>query len=39
VGNIPEKDMEIQIDHFKFTVLEVSNTKIDLVALELLDED
>lgn len=39
VGEIPEKDSEIVIEQFKFTVLEVSNTKIDLVSLELLDED
>lgn len=38
-GEIPEKDSEIVIDHFKFTVLEVSNTKIDLVSLELLEEE
>ena len=39
VGEIPEKDSEIVIDHFRFTILEVSNTKIDLVSLELLDEE
>jgi CBS domain containing-hemolysin-like protein len=39
VGEIPEKDSEITIDHFKFIVLEVSNTKIDLVSLELLKWD
>lgn len=39
VGEIPEKDSEIVIDLFKFTVLEVSNTKIDLVSLELLEEE
>ncbi|KAA2219709.1 hemolysin family protein [Maribacter flavus] len=39
VGEIPEKDSEITIDYFKFIVLEVSNTKIDLVSLELLKED
>jgi len=38
-GEIPEKDSEIVIDHFRFTVLEVSNTKIDLVSLELLEEE
>jgi CBS domain containing-hemolysin-like protein len=38
VGDIPEKDVDIIIDHFKFSVLEVSSTKIDLVALELLEE-
>ena len=39
VGEIPEKDVEILIGNFKFTVLEVSNTKIDLVSLEILNED
>jgi len=39
VGEIPEKDIEILIDNFKFTILEVSNTKIDLVSMEILDED
>nr|WP_282103024.1 hemolysin family protein [Maribacter sp. MMG018] len=39
VGEIPERDSEIVIDRFKFMVLEVSNTKIDLVSLELLEED
>lgn len=39
VGEIPEKNSEIVVDHFKFTVLEVSNTKIDLVSLEILKED
>lgn len=39
VGEIPEKESEIIIDYFKFIILEVSNTKIDLVSLELLKED
>lgn len=39
LGEIPEKDAEITIENFKFTILEVSNTKIDLVALEVLDLD
>ncbi len=39
VGEIPEKDVEILIANFKFTILEVSNTKIDLVSMEILDED
>ncbi|MFT5736270.1 MAG: putative hemolysin [Maribacter sp.] len=39
LGEIPEKEAEINIDNFKFTIIEVSNTKIDLVALELLDLD
>ena len=36
-GKIPEQDSEIQIDNFVFTILEVSNTKIDLVLLQVLD--
>jgi CBS domain containing-hemolysin-like protein len=39
LGEIPEKDAEISIDNFRFTILEVSNTKIDLVALEVLNLD
>lgn len=39
VGDIPEKETDIVMEHFKFTILEVSSTKIDLVALELLDGD
>ena len=36
---IPDKDEVVVIDHFKFTILEVSNTKIDLVQLEVLDKE
>ena len=36
---IPDKDEVVLIDHFKFTILEVSNTKIDLVQLEVLDKE
>jgi len=36
-GKIPEQDSEIKIDNFVFTILEVSNTKIDLVRLQVLD--
>ena len=36
-GEIPEQDSEIRIDRFLFTILEVSNTKIDLVRLRLLE--
>jgi CBS domain containing-hemolysin-like protein len=36
-GEIPEQGTEIRIDNFNFKILEVSNTKIDLVSLELLD--
>ncbi|MGI9548141.1 MAG: hemolysin family protein [Flavobacteriaceae bacterium] len=37
-GEIPEKDTKITIEHFQFTIVEVSNTKIDLVALKLLEK-
>lgn len=36
---IPEKDDEVIIDNFKITILEVSNTKIDLVHLKIQDLD
>ncbi|MBA6315238.1 hemolysin family protein [Cellulophaga baltica] len=38
-GEIPDKDSQIKINNFLFTVLEVSSTKIDLVSLEILDKD
>ena len=38
-GEIPEQDTEIKIDNFVFTILEVSNTKIDLVRLQVLNND
>lgn len=38
-GEIPEQDSIIKIDGFAFTILEVSNTKIDLVTLQVLDKD
>ena len=38
-GEIPGQDTEIKIDNFVFTILEVSNTKIDLVRLQVLDND
>ncbi len=38
-GEIPEQNTEIKIDNFVFTILEVSNTKIDLVRLQVLDND
>ena len=38
-GEIPEQDSEIELEHFHFTILEVSSTKIDLVALRTLDKD
>ena len=38
-GEIPDKDEEIHIDKFTFLILEVSNNKIDMVELHLLQED
>ena len=38
-GEIPEPDTEIRLDHFLFTILESSNTKIDLVALQVLQKE
>jgi CBS domain containing-hemolysin-like protein len=36
---IPEKDEVVIIQNFQFTILEVSNTKIDLVELKVLEDD
>lgn len=36
---IPEIDETVIIDTFKFTILEVSSTKIDVVELQIIDED
>ena len=36
---IPHQDEIVSIDNFQFTILEVSNTKIDLVELKILNED
>ncbi len=36
---IPKQNEIVKIEGFQFTILEVSNTKIDLVELKLLDED
>tara|TARA_R110002050_G_scaffold24064_2_gene64118 strand:- start:40922 stop:42211 length:1290 start_codon:yes stop_codon:yes gene_type:complete len=36
---IPEQNEIVKIDNFQFEILEVSNTKIDMVQLKLLDED
>ncbi len=36
-GEIPDKDAIISTENFQFTILEVSNTKIDLVGLKILD--
>ncbi len=38
-GEIPEQDMEIIVANFRFTILEVSSTKIDLVAMEILEKE
>jgi CBS domain containing-hemolysin-like protein len=36
MGQIPEKDSEIKINNYLFTILEVSNTKIELVLVKIL---
>ena len=36
---IPEENEDVQIGNFKFTVKEVSSTKIDVVLLRILDTD
>ena len=36
---IPEKNEDILINNFKFTIEEVSSTKIDIVRLKILDVD
>ncbi|MCJ7466599.1 MAG: hemolysin family protein [Maribacter sp.] len=36
MGQIPEKNSEIKIDNYLFTILEVSNTKIELVSVKIL---
>jgi len=36
---IPEKNEKVKIDKFLFTILEVSNTKIDVVSLHILKDD
>ena len=38
-GEIPKQDGEIRIGKFLFKILEVSNTKIDLVTLQVIDSD
>lgn len=38
-GEIPEQNSEIRIENFLFTILEVSNTKIDLVQLKILEKE
>ena len=39
LGEIPEKEVELTIETYKFTVLEVSNTKIDLISIEVLEQE
>ena len=36
---IPQQNEEVKIDNFHIKILEVSNTKIELVELELRDKD
>ncbi|MBL87298.1 MAG: hemolysin [Winogradskyella sp.] len=36
---IPEKNQDVLVDNFKFTIEEVSSTKIDIVRLKILDID
>lgn len=36
---IPQINDQVRIENFLFTILEVSSTKIDLVALKILDEE
>ncbi len=36
---IPEQNEKVIIENFVFTILEVSNTKIDLVSLQILKDD
>jgi len=38
-GEIPEQDSEIQVENFLFKIVEVSNTKIDLVSLQIVDKE
>ena len=38
-GEIPEQDSEVTVDNFTFKILEVSNTKIDLVSVTVHTED
>ncbi len=37
--DIPKQDTEIRLGKFVFRILEVSNTKIDLVTLEIVEPD
>lgn len=38
-GEIPDKNSEIKVGNFVFTILEVSGNKIDLVTLKILEKD
>ncbi len=38
-GALPEQNSEIEIENFKFVILESSNTKIDLVTLQVNNKD
>ena len=38
-GEIPEQDTEIRIEQFLFKIVEVSNTKIDIVSLKITDSE
>jgi len=38
-GEIPEQDSEVTVNNFTFKILEVSNTKIDLVSVSVHTED
>ena len=38
-GHIPDQGSEVDIEGFTFEILEVSNTKIDLVRLKVRTED
>ena len=39
MGEIPEKESEIRIGNYLFTILEVSSTKIDLVKLVVIEDE
>ncbi|MBC9797571.1 hemolysin family protein [Sinomicrobium weinanense] len=39
IGEIPGKGEEVVIGDYHFTILEVGNTKIDLVQLEIVEEE
>lgn len=39
IGEIPEKGEEVTIGDYRFAILEVSNTKIDLVQMKIVEEE